>query len=211
MGDLKAHASDGCRQERHGDRLGAARGCRTLGGGACRPPTTRTSARGIVATKDFLGDYLDFHVRVGDVVARWRRRIRRCARRPATDPPAHEGGEMRRDPDRHDGASARCCHNPRSSSPLTVGDQVRDGLSIRLPGCRFRGHDNSSIRGSVVCGPNPSKTLQEKRTWPKTPLFRTNSPRNSPPKRTRPICAGCGARASTSSARTMCAISTPSS
>ena len=39
--------------------------------------------RGTVAAKDFLGDYLDFHVKVGDVVLLAKAHPR-CALRPAT-------------------------------------------------------------------------------------------------------------------------------
>ena len=39
---------------------------------------------GTVDAKVFLGDYLDFQVKVGRCLSCWRRCIRRCGRRPAT-------------------------------------------------------------------------------------------------------------------------------
>jgi iron(III) transport system ATP-binding protein len=67
MGDLKAHASDGVTRNatvivsvRPEDvELSEAPPEAAAGENICK---------GIVAAKDFLGDYLDFHVRVGDVV-----------------------------------------------------------------------------------------------------------------------------------------------
>ncbi len=67
MGDLKAHASDGVTRNatvivsvRPEDvELSEAPPEAAAGENVCK---------GIVAAKDFLGDYLDFHVRVGDVV-----------------------------------------------------------------------------------------------------------------------------------------------
>ena len=67
MGDLKAHASDGVTKNasvivsvRPEDvELSEAPPEAAAGENICK---------GIVAAKDFLGDYLDFHVRVGDVV-----------------------------------------------------------------------------------------------------------------------------------------------
>ena len=71
------------RQECDGGRLGAARGCRTVGGGAARRPTTRTSARGSWQTRTSSATIWISMSGSGRPRC-WPRRIRRCARRPAT-------------------------------------------------------------------------------------------------------------------------------
>ncbi len=67
MGDLKAHASDGV--TRNASVIVSVRPEDVELSEA--PPEAAAGeniCKGIVAAKDFLGDYLDFHVRVGDVV-----------------------------------------------------------------------------------------------------------------------------------------------
>ena len=65
-----------------------------------KPEDDDNVIRATVHAKDFLGEYLDFHVKVGDVVlqARAHPSLRTADRR--SDLCAHAGGEMRRHPDR---------------------------------------------------------------------------------------------------------------
>ena len=67
MGDLKAHATDGV--TRNATVIISVRP-EDIELSEAPPPTAEGEniCRGTVAAKDFLGDYLDFHVRVGDVV-----------------------------------------------------------------------------------------------------------------------------------------------
>ncbi len=67
MGDLKAHASDGV--TKNATVIISVRP-EDIELSEAPPPAAEGEniCRGTVAAKDFLGDYLDFHVRVGDVV-----------------------------------------------------------------------------------------------------------------------------------------------
>ena len=67
MGDLKAHATDGV--TRNATVIISVRP-EDIELSEAPPPAAEGEniCRGTVAAKDFLGDYLDFHVRVGDVV-----------------------------------------------------------------------------------------------------------------------------------------------
>ena len=67
-----------------------------------------------------------------------------------------------------------------------------------------------------VCGLNSGDSTSDFRSarskaWPRTPSFRKSWRRNSRPRRTRPTCAGCAAKVSTSSAPITCATCAPSS
>ncbi len=67
LGDLKAHASNGVNKNA-AVTVSVRPEDVELSEAAPAPADGETVCRGTVAAKDFLGDYLDFHVRVGDVV-----------------------------------------------------------------------------------------------------------------------------------------------
>ncbi len=103
MGELKAHASAGVAKNaavivsvRPEDvELSEAAPTAAEGDNVCK---------GTVNAKDFLGDYLDFHVKVGDVLLQ--AKAHPSLRTPTGDADlsAYEGGQMRRDRVRYDGA-----------------------------------------------------------------------------------------------------------
>ena len=97
LGDLAAHAGEGVTRDRpvmvsvRPEDVELSDANLTAGEG-------ETVCRGTVAARDFLGDYLDLHVRVSDVMmlAKAHPSLRTADRR--SDLPAHEGRQMHRDP-----------------------------------------------------------------------------------------------------------------
>ena len=103
--------------------------------------------KAVVTAKDFLGEYLDFQVKVGDVVllARAHPVAAHAGRR--SDLPAHEGGEMRRHSDPVPPATAIAGARDRSGLDRSAARRRRTPArrARALPGKVFR-EDGDYIR-----------------------------------------------------------------